>query len=169
MTASPDSTRIMLQQHCNQNPVREDQNSVYTGFPISKMISAANSAAALSATSKATYNNPLSASTLAPVSSTKFESSGFGTSSMSLELTNNTKTIKKLSFSSNTLMTSKERKSSIFSEGVENRRTTFPDKKSVKLLEKERAEGVRVGGEDICKSQNGDMGEDGDEKTLLGE
>jgi hypothetical protein len=172
MTVSPDNANSMLQQHCNGDPVREDQKSLYTDILISRMISAANSAAALAATAKATSNIPLSASTLTSVSSTKLETSDSGTSSRSLVLTNNTKTTKKLSFSVDSLLTNKVRKSSISSEGLVKRRSTFGDKKSAHLTEEERAEeeeDLEVDGDEICDSKNGDIGEDEEEKTWLSE
>ena len=172
MTASPDNANIMLQQYCNHNFVKEDRNTLYTCIPIYRMIYATNSAAALAATAKATSNNIMAASTLAPISSNKLESSGFGTPSRSLELTNNTNTLKKLAINIDSLMTSKERKSSISSGGLVSHRTTFPDKKSVKLIETERVkgeEGLMVDRDDIYDSQNGYMGKDEEEKTLQGE
>ena len=133
MALSSDSGGSILQQHNSRDNAIEDPKSFYTDILLSRMISAANSAAALAAAGNATTSvNSLASSKLNSMSSSKIENGLAGTSTRSLELTNNTKANKKLSFSVDSLLTSKER--SINTENV----VKLED--HTKLGEEERAE-----------------------------
>ena len=132
MALSSDSGGSVLQQHSSKENAIEDPKSFYTDLLLSRMISAANSAAAFAATGNATSVNSLASSKFNAMSSSEIESRHNGTSTRSLELTNNTKPNKKLSFSVDSLLTSKER--SI------NPQNVVKHEGDLKLADEERAE-----------------------------
>ena len=110
MALSSDSGGSMLRQHCAGDNKIEDSKSFYTDILLSRMISAANSAAALAAAGNSTSVNPLTSTKLNSFSPNQIENGYAGTSSRTMEIANNTKPNKKLSFSVDSLLTNKEKR-----------------------------------------------------------
>ena len=173
MTLSSDNAASMLQQHCSGDPVREDQKSFYTDILLSRMISAANSAAALAAAANSASISPLRTQTLTSISSSKLNIEDVDPSTRTLELTNNIKPNKKLSFSVDSLLTSKEKKACMTSEDEEKHENSSKDKKSSKLTEEERAEeeeDLEVDdGEENYDLKNGSIAENDEENITIDE
>ena len=86
MALSSDSGGSVLQQHSSKENAIEDPKSFYTDLLLSRMISAANSAAAFAATGNATSVNSLASSKFNSMSSSEIENIHNGTSTRSLEL-----------------------------------------------------------------------------------
>ena len=170
MALSSDSGGSMLQQHSSRDNAIEDPKSFYTDILLSRMISAANSAAVLAAASNATSVNSLISSKLSSMSSSPIENGHPGTSSRALELSNSTKANKKLSFSVDSLLTSKEK--SLNTESIIKEEVISINKQSLKLTEEERAEeeeDLEVDGNESSDLEDGINGENEEDNITIDE
>ena len=143
MALSSDIASSLLQQHCSGDSVREEQKLLYTDIILSRMLSAANSAAALAAATNGASISNLSISPQRPASHGGVdgeESADLRPSSGCLELTNNAKKNKKLSFSVDSLLTTKDKSANIVFKGFTNLEKNFNDKHSRRILDKKLAE-----------------------------
>ena len=172
MAMSSDNAGSMFQQHCSGELVREDQKSFYKDILLSRMISAANSAAALAAATKTASINSLSASSLTAIASNIEDSDEAGISSNSLDLTNNKKQNKKLSFSVDSLLTGKEKAASIVSKGLatlSHDLVNYPHKKTLEEERAEEEEDLEVDNEEKDVSTNEDIADNQEETISVGE
>ena len=85
MALSSDNTSSIVQQHCNGDSLRENHKTLYTDILLSRMISAANSAAALAASTNKPIISPLSNSSLTMGAPNKLDSDDVEKSSKSLD------------------------------------------------------------------------------------
>ena len=172
MALSSDNASSIVQQHCNGDPLRENHKTLYTDILLSRMISAANSAAALAASTNKPIISPLSNSSLTTGAPNKLGSDDFEKSSRSLDAKDNTKANKKLSFSVDSLLTSKKSKTSLISQGIANLNNTVATTKSQKLLANQRAEeeeDLQVDGEENDESNDADSADANEEDIRMNE
>ena len=172
MALSSDNASSIVQQHCNGDSLRENHKTLYTDILLSRMISAANSAAALAASTNKPIISPLSNSSLTMGAPNKRESDDFEKSSKSLDVKDNTKTNKKLSFSVDSLLTSKKSKTSLIYQGIANLNSTVATTKSQELLGKQQAEeeeDLEVDGEENDESNDADSADANEEDITINE